>query len=538
MAESRALGLRTQIVLALAGLMALAFLPLFYAVASLAQATLREARVESAQALGRVVAAHVAEAVAREDPDTVRSRVESHIGHAGVAAIVVYDESGAVLVAAGESAELALMNCPSRPYGESSETVHGVRGRALDVEVPARTSVVVARVRTDDSAALAAPLVRLVALYMVSFALALLVFAYFVLTRLIVKPVDALVRAADRVASARVDINVPLSGARELTELASSMRAMATRLVHEREAMRDKVLELTETTTRLTETQSQLVRSERMASVGRLAAGVAHEIGNPLAAIMGMQDLLLDDDLPKETQHDFVSRMKRETERIHTVLRDLLDFARPEKAGGAVDSHHPPANVSEVVADVFALVRLQKAFKSVTLKAEVATDGILVVLPAGRLTQLILNLLLNAGDAIETAALGRDATLVVRASREGAVVRIEVEDDGPGIPAELGRRAVRTVRDEQGGRQGHRARARRVPWDRRIGGRVNRSRRRLQGWRSVRHHAACGMRRAVDLATPRREACLLVRVGRTGVAPSGARRIRPPRTNDRSSRQT
>ena len=65
-----------------------------------------------------------------------------------------------------------------------------------------------------------------------------------------------------------------------------------------------------------------------MASVGRLAAGVAHEIGNPIAAIMGMHDIIEDDETPDETRADFLKRMRKETERIHVVVRDLLDYAR------------------------------------------------------------------------------------------------------------------------------------------------------------------------------------------------------------------
>jgi two-component system NtrC family sensor kinase len=436
-AESRAPGLRTQIVLALAGLMALAFLPLFFAVASLARATLREAREEAAQSLGRAVAAHVGEADRWENADVVRQRLESHVGQEGVAAIVVYDHGGAMLAEAGEPAELALMHAPPLPYGESSRTVRGAFGRALEIVVPEGEHAIVTHVRTDDNAAQAAPLVRLVALYMVIFALALLVFAYFALTRLIVRPVDALVHAADRVASTRVGIDLPRTGPREIVELASSMQAMTVRLVHEQAAMRSKVEELTRTTTQLTETQSQLVRSEQMASVGRLAAGLAHEIGNPLAAIMGMQDLMLDDELPRETQQDFLARMKRETERIHLVLRDLLDFARPEKLDPAVDSHHPPAAVAEVMVDVLDLVRPQRSSKSVALANEATAPGLFVKLSAGRLTQVVLNLVLNAVDALSAAGPERDARITVRAARDGESVRIEVEDDGPGVPVSM-----------------------------------------------------------------------------------------------------
>ena len=77
---------------------------------------------------------------------------------------------------------------------------------------------------------------------------------------------------------------------------------MTARLVADEAAMRAKVGELTRTTERLTATQSQLVRSEHMASVGRLAAGIAHEVGNPIAAILGMEELLLGGDLaPKSS---------------------------------------------------------------------------------------------------------------------------------------------------------------------------------------------------------------------------------------------
>ncbi len=434
MAESRAPGLRTQIVLALAALMALAFVPLFFAVASLARATLRDAREDAAQSLGRAVAAHVAEADRWENRDVLRERLESHVGQGGVAAIAVFDVEGHVVAEAGDPNETSRMVAPSAPFGESAHAVHGALGRALDVVVPEGGHAIVARVRTDDSAAQAAPLVRLVALYMTIFALALLLFAYFVLTWLIVKPVDSLVHAADRVAGTRANIQVPRSGPREIVELASSLKGMTDRLALEQDAMRRKVLELTETTQRLTLAQAQLVRSERMASVGRLAAGVAHEIGNPLAAIMGMQDLLLDDDLPRETQLDFVGRMKRETERIHLVLRDLLDFSRPEEKDTGAESHHPPAQVAGVVTGVTALLRPQPAWRDVTLVNEATDEALLVSLSAGRLTQVLLNLMLNAVDAM---AGKPDPIIKVAASRQAGMVELIVVDNGGGVPASM-----------------------------------------------------------------------------------------------------
>jgi signal transduction histidine kinase len=150
-----------------------------------------------------------------------------------------------------------------------------------------------------------------------------------------------------------------------------------------------------------------------------------------------MQDLMLDDDLPRETQQDFLARMKRETERIHAVLRDLLDFARPEKLEPGADSHQPPAVVAAVVIDVFALVRPQRASKSVALVNEATDESLVVTLSAGRLTQVVLNLVLNAVDALGATTPERETRITVRARRDGEQVRLEVEDDGPGVPQSM-----------------------------------------------------------------------------------------------------
>ncbi|HEX7603162.1 MAG TPA: HAMP domain-containing sensor histidine kinase, partial [Polyangiaceae bacterium] len=187
---------------------------------------------------------------------------------------------------------------------------------------------------------------------------------------------------------------------------------------------------------RLTEARSQLVHSEKMASVGRMAAGGAHEIGNPIAAILGMEELLLDGDVAKEAQEDFLRRMKKETERIHRVLRDLLDFARPERETVS-EGATPSASVRAVLDDVVGLLRPQKEFREVEIAIEVDGDP-LVRLAPGRLTQVLLNLALNAGDAMASpTGKAKGGRLVLRASRQDRTVRLEVEDTGAGVPAEL-----------------------------------------------------------------------------------------------------
>jgi two-component system NtrC family sensor kinase len=418
--------------------MLLAFVPLFFAVASLTRATFVGAREQAARAVGRAIAAHVGDVRAtrgaRNDAvEPVRRALAEHVGTAGVEAICVFAADGALVACDGAPPDVAAMRAaPSVPVAESVDAVRGTTGRSLQVVSYAGDAVVVTRVKVDAEADRGPPLVGLVALYMAVFALALLVFAYFALTRLIVRPVEHLVDAANRVANGARTMPVARSGASELVELGASVQAMATKLISEEATLILKVEELTDTTRRLTDTRAQLVRSERMASVGRLAAGLAHEIGNPIAALMGMEDLLMDGGLDGEAQRDFLRRMRRETERIHVVVRDLLDFARPEGASEAESGPPVPADVTAVVDDVAALVRPQKLFRAVRIDTAV-TPGLEVALPASRLTQVLLNLVLNAGAAI-VAAKGEEGHIVLRARAASAThARIEVEDDGPGI---------------------------------------------------------------------------------------------------------
>jgi two-component system NtrC family sensor kinase len=146
---------------------------------------------------------------------------------------------------------------------------------------------------------------------------------------------------------------------------------------------------------------------------------------------MGMQDLLLDGQLSPETEKDFLQRMRRETERIHKVVRDLLFFARPEETPPSELGVSGTADVRAVVEDVVGLVRPHLPFRDVRIESDIDAS-LQVALPGSRLTQVLLNIVLNAGAAIASTrrAAGR---IVIRAEIAEGLVRIEVEDDGPGI---------------------------------------------------------------------------------------------------------
>ncbi len=257
-----------------------------------------------------------------------------------------------------------------------------------------------------------------------------LLLTYVLLTYFIVRPIDRLRLASERLAAGRLGTRAPVQGAAEVARLAATFNEMAALLRQDRAALQDRLEELERTTAELTTAQEQLVRSARLAAVGRLSAGVAHEIGNPLAAIRGLLGLMQSGDLDPEEEREFVGRVQREAERIHHTIRDLLDFSRSEPTQESrIESS---ADVSEVVSDTIKLIDRQTRFRDIDLALTLDDELPRVRGDHERLRQLLLNLLFNAADA-----LGGKGRIEVTATNGGGVVQLIVADDGPGIDGEI-----------------------------------------------------------------------------------------------------
>ncbi len=240
-------------------------------------------------------------------------------------------------------------------------------------------------------------------------ALLLVLVGAWMLHGVVVRPVRALERAARRVAAGDLEARVEVRGPGELGHLADAFDRMTASLRTGRES---------------------LIRSEKLAGIGRLAAGVAHEVGNPLAAVLGYVETLLGESAERpidpELRRDVLGRVRGQTERIHEIIQELLEYARP--ADEAID----PVDVAKVVAGALSLVRAQARVRRVATEVRVPDDLPPVRASSGRLTQVLVNLLLNAADAA-----GGSGHVTVEVRRDGARVVIAVADDGPGIPAEV-----------------------------------------------------------------------------------------------------
>jgi len=310
--------------------------------------------------------------------------------------------------------------------------VRAAEQRLLVLELPSPTGSVRLAISADSASARGATLIRVFALYTFLMASSLLVIAYFALTHLIVRPLDSLSGAAQSVTLGSRQLLVPETRVRELSELGASLQRMTDSLLAKEDSLQQQIDEVARTTRELDKAQKELIRSERLASVGRLAAGLAHEIGNPVAAMLGLADLVLDGDLSPEEQRDFVKRMRAETERVNRTLRELLQFARPPREGA--DAPMAPGDVEGAIHDTAALVMHQDSLRDLELGIDVHPGLPRVTLGTQQLIQVVLNLILNAADALQGQAGGR-VSVVARSSDGG--VRILVEDNGQGVPRSI-----------------------------------------------------------------------------------------------------
>ncbi|MBI5063069.1 MAG: hypothetical protein HZB87_06315 [Desulfatitalea sp.] len=171
-----------------------------------------------------------------------------------------------------------------------------------------------------------------------------------------------------------------------------------------------------------------------MASVGRLAAGIAHEIGNPIGIVLGYLDLIKQPDLEREELDDFARRAEKEIQRINTVIRQLLDLARPKEGAPRIVAVH------EVIQDIVQVMSHQPMMAEVRLQTELAAAHDRLWADGDQLRQVFLNLLLNAADAIRAARrLGDGLITIATASEDGAGSQeekwliIRFQDNGEGI---------------------------------------------------------------------------------------------------------
>ncbi len=271
----------------------------------------------------------------------------------------------------------------------------------------------------------------LLLIYLFLFCAIILFILLFFLTRRLVKPLERLGHAMDHLASkGRSDgLEIEVTRQDEIGDLARSFVAMESILQSHHSTRETQMQALQEANKTLQRAQDELLQREKLSSIGQMAAGVAHEIGNPLSAIMGYSELLVTSDTWGDSEQDLVERIEKEAKRIDRIIRDLLDYARPKQMQTA--SCWPNQAIQEAVD----LLSLQPRFREVTLFQEIPPDLPTTPIESSTFMQVLINLLLNAADATQgTGPIWLSATL--QKTETSAHLLVCVEDTGPGVPPE------------------------------------------------------------------------------------------------------
>ncbi|MFO7831758.1 MAG: HAMP domain-containing sensor histidine kinase [Desulfuromonadaceae bacterium] len=253
-----------------------------------------------------------------------------------------------------------------------------------------------------------------------------------ILRRAVITPIEALTSVTEALMHGRTDARVDPAGPREIATLGESFNQMATTLEQNQVEQQRQVEELQDKNRELSATRLSLMQAARMASVGHLASGMAHEIGNPLSAVLAYLDLARGKDDP-EVRDDLLQRAEAEAGRIDHIIRDMLDYAATDSGAeeGKTAQRCPVSDPLQVIYETVEMLRHQGVFKERQLQLELPFKLPECCIPPNHLQQILVNLLLNARDA--TSA---DGNIELRAGAQCEAVEIAVEDNGSGMSHE------------------------------------------------------------------------------------------------------
>jgi two-component system NtrC family sensor kinase len=231
----------------------------------------------------------------------------------------------------------------------------------------------------------------------------------FVANELVLRPIRHVVAMAQKIIGGDLSARLGIRPPGEMGILCRAIDSMA-HAVAEREEMLKQA------------TRQQIGRSEQLASVGRLAAGVAHEINNPLTGVLAFADMLSEKENLDDQDRDDVAVILRETKRVREIVRGLLDFARE------TPFVQKPLDLNDVIRQTLRLLGKRDAFQNICIVEDLAEHLPQVCVDQNQIQQVLLNLMLNACEAMPDGG-----TLLVSSTAVDAQVVARVTDTGHGI---------------------------------------------------------------------------------------------------------
>ncbi len=272
-----------------------------------------------------------------------------------------------------------------------------------------------------------------ITIYVLGFLFVISVVLCMILWNLVSTPVTMLAQGMERVAGGDLDHSINLRRNDEIGNLATAFNSMTADLKKAKKELMDwgntlekKVQEKTEA---IQKAQAQLIHSEKLASLGRMAAGVAHEINSPLTGIVTFGHLLLKKFPPGSQEREDIEVIIDQANRCSTIIKGLLGFARASAAEKAL------TNINDVLHSSINIVRNKADFFDIKLITDFDPELLRVKADSSQLQQVFLNLIVNAGDAMKGKGT---LTLTTRniSENDQDFVEVEFKDTGPGISQE------------------------------------------------------------------------------------------------------
>jgi two-component system NtrC family sensor kinase len=234
------------------------------------------------------------------------------------------------------------------------------------------------------------------------------------LARGILQPIRQLIFASHQWADGNLDYRVETTQKDEIAELTTTFNTMASSLEERDERLKEYA-------------HQQIMKSERLATLGQLAAGVAHEINNPLGAILMYGHLALEETPAEDSRHRNLEKVVGEATRCKNIVRGLLDFARQS------EPNVQEADVNTILERTLSLLRNQALFQNVKITTILDPSLPKAMMDSGQIQQVFTNIIFNAGEAMDGQG---ELTVVTRRASDGAFIVIELKDTGCGIPRE------------------------------------------------------------------------------------------------------
>ena len=246
----------------------------------------------------------------------------------------------------------------------------------------------------------------------------------------ITRPIGEMVAATHNIIAGRFDQEVRSDSPTEIALLAESFNAMLQSLRQMRgdleewgRTLEEKVRQRTE---ELVAMQARVAQSERLASLGMLAAGVAHEVNNPLGGILALTSLTVEDMQDDDPNRENLDEVIRQTERCRDIVKGLLDFSRQSK------SHTELVDLNKVLEDTLFLLTKQALFFNIKLVRNLAPELPRVMADGAQFQQVLMNILMNAVQAMDE----RGTIAIVTRRGTPDCVEVTISDTGQGIPPE------------------------------------------------------------------------------------------------------